>query len=225
MQAIINRKLIVSLLGLAAIALLVVGLSATSGGVSSDSGKAGKPETSLAAANDAAASQFSVLKPAASVSESEIPAAVSSVLEELPAGDGQGPGVVTALGLVPGGSASSQVVVAEVSGSLCLFAAGQDYQGAAVGSCFSITTAEAGAAYVAVQGVSPGEVRVIGIAPDGVEHVSFDSGANETTDVRAPVQSNVYQADVAKAPTTVVGRGESGDVRFQTEMPLADNGG
>lgn len=224
MQSIINRKLIVSLLALAAVALLVVVLSATSDSTTPGSGQAGDPEPALAAANDAAASQFSVLKPDASVPEDKIPAAVASVLEELPGSGGQGDGVVTALGIVPGGSGSSQIVVAEVSGSLCVLAAGKDYQGAAVGSCFTITKAEAGQAYVAVQGITQDEVRVIGIAPDGVEEVSFDVGANGSVDVKAPVQSNVYEADVAKAPTAVTGRGASGDVRFRADLPLAANG-
>jgi hypothetical protein len=147
------------------------------------------------------------------------------VLKELPGPGGDGDGVVTALGVVPGGTASSEAVVAEVSGQICLFAAGKDYQGAAVGSCFSITTAEAGGAYVAVQGVAPGEVRLLGLAADGVQSVSLDSGADGASDVVAPVQSNVYQADVAKEPTTATGLGASEDVRFQTEMPLAASGG
>jgi hypothetical protein len=225
MQSIVNRKLIVSLLALAAVALLVVALSATSDSTTSDSGQAGDSEPALAATSGGTASQFSVLKPAASVPKGEIPDAVASVLDELPGSGGQGNGVVTALGIVPGGSGSSQAVVAEVSGSLCVFAAGKDYQGAAVGSCFTITKAEAGEAYVAVQGTSPDEVRVIGIVPDGVKDVSFDSGANGTVDAKAPVQSNVYQADVAKAPTAVTGRGASGDARFQANLPLAANGG
>jgi hypothetical protein len=224
MQSIVNRKLILSLLGLAAVALLVVGLKATSGSTTADSGQAGDSEPALAATSGGTASQFSALKPVASVPEDEIPAAVASVLEELPAGGGQGNGVVTALGIVPGGSGSSQIVVAEVSGSLCVLAAGKEYQGAAVGSCFTITKAEAGEAYVAVQGISQDEVRVIGIVPDGVEDVSFDTGANGTVDAKASVQSNVYQADVAKAPTAVTGRGASGDVRFRADLPLAANG-
>lgn len=224
MQSIVNRKLILSLLGLAAVALLVVVLNATSDSTTAGSGQAGDSEPALAATSGGTASQFSALNPVASVPEDEIPAAVASVLEELPAGGGQGNGVVTALGIVPGGSGSSQIVVAEVSGSLCVLAAGKDYQGAAVGSCFTITKAEAGEAYVAVQGLSQDEVRVIGIVPDGVEDVSFDTGANGTVDAKASVQSNVYQADVAKAPTAVTGRGASGEVRFRADLPLAANG-
>jgi hypothetical protein len=223
MHAITNRNLIVSLLALTAAALLIVALNAASDSGTS-SVRAGSSESALAAANDAAASQFSVLEPAVTGSESRVPPAIASVLEELPGPGGNGEGVVTALGVVPGGTASSEVVVAEVSGQICLFAAGEDYQGAAVGSCFSITTAEAGQAYVAVQGVSPGAARVLGIAPDGVENVSVDSGSNGTAEEVTPVQSNVYQADVAKEPTTVAGRAASGEVLYRTEMPLNANG-
>ena len=220
MQAITNRKLIVSLFALAAAALLIVALSATS-----DSGSTGSSGGGAqAVANDAAASQFDVLEPADTVSGDEIPPAISSVLDELPGVGGDGDGVVTALGVVPGGTASSQVVVAEVSGQVCLFAAGKDYQGAAVGSCFSITTAEAGRAYVAVQGVSPGQARVLGLAPNGVQSVSFDSGSDGTAEKATPVQANVYQADLAKEQTTAIGRGASEEARYQTEMPLAANG-
>lgn len=225
MQAITNRKLIVSLLALAAAALLIVALNATSDSGTSGSGRAGSTERTLAAADDAAASQFSVLESAGTETESEVPPAIASVLEELPGAGGDGDGVVTALGVVPGGTASSEVVVAEVSGQICLLATGSDYQEAAVGSCFSITTAEAGRAYVAVQGVSADKARILGIAPDGVQDVSFDSGSDGTTEESAPVQANVYQADVAKQPTTVAGRGASGDALYRTEMPLAANGG
>ena len=223
MQAITHKKLIVSLLALAAAALLLAALNGASGSGTSGSGRADSPEPTLAAANDAAASQFSVLE--SSGSESEVPPAIASVLEELPGAGGEGDGVVTALGVVPGGTASSEVVGAEVSGQICLLATGSDYQGAAVGSCFSITTAEAGRAYVAVQGVSADEARVLGIAPDGVQDVSFDSGSDGTTEESAPVQANFYQADVAKESTTVAGRSASGDALYRTEMPLAANGG
>lgn len=220
MQAITNRKLIVSLLALAAGALLIVALSATS-----DSGSTGGSGGGAhAVANDAAASQFAVLDPADTVSGDEIPPAISTVLDELPGAGGDGDGVVTALGIVPGGTASSEIVVAEVSGQICLFAAGKDYQGAAVGSCFSITTAEAGRAYVAVQGVSPGQVRVLGLAPDGIQDVAFDSGSDGSAEKAVPVQANVYQADVAKEPTTVSGQGASGEALYRTEMPLAASG-
>lgn len=218
MQAITNRKLIVSLLALAAAALLIVALSASSDSGTTGSGGGG----AQAVANDGAASQFDVLEPADSVSGDEVPTAISSVLDELPGAGGDGDGVVTALGIVPGGTPSSEVVVAEVSGQVCLFAAGTDYQGAAVGSCFSITTAEAGRAYVAVQGVAPGQARVLGLAPNGVRSVTFDSGSDGTAEKAAPVQANVYQADVAKEPTTVIGRGASQQAQYRTEMPLAN---
>ena len=222
----INKKLIASLLGLGLVALLIASLTIGSGGATADRSSAGDSQAFPTGEPGPGISQFSVLEPADSFAAGEIPASVASVLAELPAtSDGQGDSVVNALGVASSGSASSQVLLAEVNNSVCVLATGAEYQGAAVGSCPSITEAESGDGYVVVQGLSKDSVRVIGIAPDGVASVSIDNGADGTVDEEATVSGNVYQADLDKAPTTVSGLTASNDVQFQTELPLAGSAG
>lgn len=216
----INRKLIASCLGMGLVVLLIVGLTVGSSGATADR------SSETGGERDSVNSQYSVLEPADSVATGEIPASVASLLAELPAtDDGQGKGVVNALGIAPDGSASSQIVLAEVSDRLCVLATGEEYQGAAVGNCFSIVEAEAGKGYVAVLGLAEGSVRFIGIAPDGVASVSIDTGSDGTVDEEATVSGNVYEADLDKAPTTVTGLTASGDAQFQTELPLSGGAG
>lgn len=218
-----NRKLIASIFGIGLVALLVVSLTV---GATADRSSADDPQaSSTPVKRDSGSSQFSVLEPADSGATSEIPARVASVLAELPAtDDGQGKGVVNALGIAPGGSASSQVVLAEVSDRLCAFATGDRYQGAVLGNCFSLTDAEDGKGYLAVLGLAEGSVELIGVAPDGIASVSIDTGADGTVDEKATVSGNVYQADLGKAPTIVTGLTASGDARFQTTLPLSGAG-
>lgn len=219
---VINRKLIAYLVGLGVVALLIISLTAGSGGANADRDSAADSHAFPTGGGGPETSQFGVLKPAGSFPISEVPASVVSVLAEMPATeDGQGSGVVNAIGIAPGGTASSQVLLAEVSHKLCVLATGEEYGGAAVGSCFSVADAETGSGFVAVQGLSKDSVRVIGIAPDGVATVSVDTGADGSIDKEVAVSGNVYQTELDKAPTAVTGLSASGDTRFQAELPLA----
>jgi len=220
-QSVKNRKLLAVLFGLGLTALAVIVLAVDSSSATVERGDlAGDAQSSAKGEIAAGVSQFSILRPVDSVAPGEIPPSVASVLAEMPATeDGQGRGVVEALGtVVPTDSLASQITVAEVSGRLCVLATGNEYQGAALGSCFSRAEAVAGQGYVAIQGLAKDSVRVIGLAPDGVAKVAIAGGAGGE---EVAVAGNVYEADVVEAPTTVSGLTAAGDVSFRTQLPLA----
>lgn len=217
-----NKKFVAILLSLSLAAVLVFSLM---GGASADPGPTGEAQ-GVPIDPGPGAPRFDVLQPASTTAVSELPASVVTVLAEptpRPAGaelEAQESDAVTALGTAPSGSTSSEVDVAEVNGMLCLFAAGSEYEGAALGSCLSVPQAEAGEGYVAIPDVSPGLVRIIGLAPDGVTTIAVDSGEDGTVDKNVAVASNTYQVDVEDVPTILTGLTESGDVAFQMKLPI-----
>jgi len=219
-QGTTNRRLIAMILAgtvlLAALVLTGV-LSWTD-----DASSAAQPQTTATSSPAATDSELSIFRSSNTASISEIPETLSSALSLLPATENsREKGTVEKLGVVPGGSSQSEVVVAKVSQRICIFAAGTDYQGAAVGSCFSAAEVEAGKGFVAVQGMENGLARVIGIAPNGVARVSIDSGDDGRTDAVVDVSANVYLADLKTVPTVVSGVDPDGNVEFETEMPLS----
>lgn len=222
-----NKKFFAALVALGLSAALVIGMTAGSGGASTEAGPGDAQRISVGDPGPGA-SRFDILKPASASAVAALPDTVVAVLSNPPVQpEGTSTpqevarGTVTALGAVPKGSGSSEVDVAEVNGMFCLFAVGEEYKGAAVGDCPSIAAAEAGEAYVVVPAISPGLVRVVGLVPNDVVSIAIDSGDDGTIDQKVAVTSNVYQADVEDVPTAVSGLTRSGDTAFHVKFPLA----
>jgi hypothetical protein len=215
-----QRRLIAILTG---IVLATAATLALTGAFSwaDDVNSASQSQTTTTSSPAEAGPDLGVLRSGAA-SMADVPGKISSVLNQIPATEGgHDKGVIERLGIEPGGSRLSEVVVAEVSERICVFAEGTEYQGAAVGSCFSAAEVEAGEGFVAVQGMPSGLARVIGVAPDGVAHVSIDSGEEGQADAVVNVSANVYQADLRTAPTVASGMNADGSVAFKTTMPLS----
>ena len=216
-----SRRLIAVLVGAVSLAMAALVLTGVFG-LSGDSSSAAQSTTTTTSSLAESRPALDVLLSGDVILGGEVPESISLALSLIPATeDGRGIGVVEGLGVVPGGTSRSEVVVAEVSKKICVFAGGTDYQGAADGSCFSAAEVEAGTAFVAIQGMAGGVARVIGLAPDGVAHVSFDTEADGRPDAVASVSANVYQADLATVPTVASGLDSEGRVEFVTKMPLS----
>lgn len=213
----LGKKPAFSLLAIGLLALLIVGLLVGASGATSN------PATAAPSQSSSEGSQFSVLEAADSAVASEIPSSVSELLTHLPSGeDGASTDKVSSLGMPPSQTSSSQVVLAEVGEKLCVFASGDEYQGAVLGNCFPIAAAEAGEGYVVVQGLSDGSARMIGVAPDAVKSVSIDVGANGSPDRQVSATGNIYQVDLeTPVPVDVTGLTSTGDVQFQTNLPIS----
>jgi hypothetical protein len=213
----LGKKSMFSLLAIGLLALLIVGLLVGASRATSNNATVAPSQSS------SESSQFSVLEPADSVVASEVPSGVSELLTHLPSGeDGESTDEVSSLGMPPSQTPSSQVVLAEVGKKLCVFASGDEYQGAVLGNCFPVAAAEAGEGYVVVQGLPDDSARVIGVAPDAVKSVSIDVGANGSTDERVSTTGNIYQVDLdAPVPVDVTGLSSTGDIQFQTDLPIS----
>jgi len=222
-KSITNKKLTVALCAGAA-ALLIVALTAVASGAAGLGGGSVPVEKSRPisiAAPGAGTATFGVLRPATAVGAQQLPVTVQTVLANPPASNAADAsrGTVTAFGSRSAGL-GSEIGVAEVDGGLCIFAAGADYQGAAVGSCPSLAESAAGKGYVAVPGLSPNSVRIVGVVPNGIANLAVDSGENGTVDRTVSVTSNLYQVDLAEVPTTIAGLTRSGEQAFRIQLPL-----
>jgi hypothetical protein len=235
-----NKKFVTSLLGLGAIAVLVIGLTAGSGSASSGS-TAVPPSSASVPVKDsppiyigevgAGVSHFRVLKPATVKAVEALPETVARALANLRNDPSVAPanssaaadpirGTVTALGTTSFGAGQSEAGIAEVNGVICLFATGKDYEGAAVGSCPSLEQAESGAGYTVIPGLSPGKDRVIGVVPDGVTSVQVDSNEDGSVDQQVQVTSNLYQVDLNPVATAITGLTEEGKPAFTLNLAL-----
>lgn len=241
----INRKrkaLAGALASLSLLAIVVAALVAGSGAAAAPDPNAGAPQADSASASGApaisigsvgaGASRFDILQPASSSSVQSLPESVTEVLANQPPSVSATSGfaesasstpvptgnTVTALGeVVLGGS---EIVVAEASAGVCTLATGAEHEGAALGTCSSLEEAESGGSYVALPGMAPDAVRVIGLAPNGTSRIAVDSGEDGTTDETVPVSSNIYQVDLKPVPTVISGITESGQVAYQVKLPL-----
>jgi hypothetical protein len=178
---------------------------------------AGSPPIHLAEAGPGT-SRFSVLRPASAARISALPLTVARVLAEppvIPGTAGPEPGTVSALGTVNVGA--SEMGVAEVNGGLCLFFAGLSYEAPGVGNCVSLEQARTGEGTVAMPNVSPDIARIVGVVPDGVRRVFFESGDAKQ---EATVRSNMYVVELKETTTTATGLTRSGSPVFQVSMPL-----
>jgi hypothetical protein len=236
-----NSKIQRSKLGAGALALslaaaLIVCLMVGLGGAAADSGSAADDQGSVSVAESPrpifigepgpGAARFGALKPASAASVDSLPETVKNVLASVPEDPSEGANASNpargTVGAVANGESAigTSVGFVEVNGALCLFAAGQEYQGAAVGSCPSLAQAEAGEGYVAIPGIAADSVRVIGVAPDGVTQIGADGDGDGSIDRKVEVVSNLYQLDLPPSSTEISGLTSSGETAFQVTIPL-----
>lgn len=237
-----NHKIQISGVGLAVglslIAALAVALLTDIGGAAADSSAAEEavavsesPRPLFVGDPGPGTSKFGALKPATTSALEALPDGVGTVLANLPQDPAREPsaggehpnpigGTVGAVASLPSAVGTSDIGFAEVNGALCLFAAGAEYQGAAIGSCPSLEQAEEGRGFVVIPDLSPDSVRVVGIAPDGVNRIGVDRGGDGAIDQTVPVASNLYQVDLPPTPSEIVGIAKSGQHSFQVPVPL-----
>lgn len=111
------------------------------------------------------------------------------------------------------------VTFAEVGGMLCVVQGDGD-PGYSYG-CWSLSEAVSGDAYLAVPQIDGnGNVKVIGVAPNGTETVSVDSGTDGRSDAEASVSSNLWMAELGPVETEISGIDQSGQVDYQFKLPL-----
>jgi hypothetical protein len=234
-----NRSAL-GLLAFSLVAALTIGLVASIGGAAADSRPAAdqevipifeSPRPLFIGEPGPGGSKFGALEPASAALIEAMPETVTTVLASVPMDPSHEPtpgensrnpihGAVGAVASIESPMGASEIGFAEVNGSLCLFAAGKEYQGAAVGSCPSLDQAEAGRGYVVIPGLSPEYIRVVGVAPDGVAEVGIDSSGDGTVDQKVQVVSNLYQVDLPPNPSEIVGITASGDIAFRVSIPL-----
>jgi len=223
MQKSITNKRLAMALCAGVVALLIVALTAVAGGAAEFGGDKVPVESSrplTIGTPGTGTAKFNVLRPATAAGARQLPVTVQTVLANPPASAAATKGTVTAFGSRAVGVGASQIGVAEVDGVLCVFAAGSDYQGAAVGNCLTLAEAETGEGYVAVPDLSPNSVRIVGVVPNGVASLAVDSGEDGTVDRTVSVGSNLYQVDLAEVPTTIAGLTKSGEQAFKIQLPL-----
>jgi hypothetical protein len=113
----------------------------------------------------------------------------------------------------------TEVMVAGNSHALCMTDA---VDGSGVATCAPLADAASGkmiTASICMPDLVEEKIRVLGLAPDGVQSVAIDYGVDGLVDMRVPVTENMYEADVPAVRASF--SDANGEVAtFATTQPL-----
>jgi len=206
-----SRKKAIVLGGAMAVCLLAILLALMASGSTKATG-----ETVVEAPPSSVAPTFEVLERRLDVEA--LPDVVRSSLDTVMSRKAQESAEVGVADLPRGGVAT----VLGNSRGVCLSTINIGEGGAGCGSAEEAVLGKIVLASVCEPGVPDGDIRLVGLAPNGVTAVGFDSAANGTVDKTVEVDSNVYEAVVEPTETVILGvRGQGGPVKVTLPLHVA----